>query len=496
MASLHTTPLLLILSSSLCFVIGRSNIVLILSDDQDSLSFAPIMKTMKLVAGKGANFRNSFVNTPLCCPSRATLLTGLYQHNTEVFNNSIEGNCNSKRWQRRYEPLTFAEEFFTAGYRTFYAGKYLNQYGSSKAGGLKHIPKGWQWWAGLKGNSRYYNYTLSINGTARHFSTSYLTDHIHQMALEFLKGQSSQTPPFLMVLAPPAPHAPYTPSTKYAKLKLNTSVPRSPNFNPPRQKDKHWMIRLPPNKLPRKVIDKVDEFWRQRWRTLMSVDDIVAGIIHTLNSIGLLNNTFVLVTSDNGYHLGHYGLPWDKRQPYDTDIRVPLFIRGPGIKRQVLHNPVITADIAPTLLEMAGLNIPSHMDGKSFLSLLRSKRKTFQTRAFLVEHSGEGGKSVSTDCPWFGDSGLSNCSPESACKCQDSRNNTYSCVRTIGPKLNSLLCKFKDKENFIEAYNLLSDPYQLRNIAPQMKNHDISRGLSTLKKLQSCSGISCSNLHI
>lgn len=494
MASLQISPLLLLLSY-LCFVVSKSNIVLILSDDQDTLSFAPMTKTMKLVASKGATLKNSFVNTPLCCPSRSTLLTGLYQHNTGVLNNSIEGNCNSNKWQRRYEPLTFAQEFLTAGYKTFYAGKYLNQYGSHKTGGLSHVPKGWQWWAGLKGNSRYYNYTLSINGTARHFPTSYLTDHIYEMALEFLKGQSLQTAPFLMMLAPPAPHAPYTPSPKYAKLHLNTSVPRTPNFNPSMQKDKHWMMRLPPNQLPASIVEQIDEYWRQRWRTLKSVDDMVAGIIHTLSNIGLLDNTFVLVTSDNGYHLGHYGLPWDKRQPYDTDIRVPLFIRGPGVKRQMLHNPVMTADIAPTLLDMAGLSIPSHMDGTSFLQSLYSKQKKhYLTRSFLVEHSGEGGKSISVACPWFGDSGLSNCSPESACKCQDARNNSYSCVRTVGPKLDSLLCKFNDREHFLEAYNLVSDPYQMKNIARQLKKN--ARGLTILKKLQSCLGSSCSIFNI
>lgn len=135
------------------------------------------------------------------------------------------------------------------------------QYGSHKAGGLEHVPKGWQWWAGLKGNSRYYNYTLSINGTAKHFSSSYLTDHIvryliiltsvaffslskiyfftflqHELSLEFLRSQSAEANPFLMILAPPAPHAPYTPSPKYAKAFPNVSVPRTPNFNPSEQK--------------------------------------------------------------------------------------------------------------------------------------------------------------------------------------------------------------------------------------------------------------------
>ncbi|XP_034251811.1 N-acetylglucosamine-6-sulfatase-like isoform X2 [Thrips palmi] len=459
----------------LCSVYAkRKNVVLFLTDDQDNFNY--------------------FVNTPLCCPSRSTLLTGLYQHNTRVLNNSIEGNCNSVEWQHKHEPNAFVESFYGAGYRTFYAGKYLNQYGSHKAGGLEHVPKGWQWWAGLKGNSRYYNYTLSVNGSAKHFPTSYLTDHIHELSLEFLKSQSAHTPPFFMMVAPPAPHAPYTPSPKYAKAFSNVSVPRTPNFNPSVQKDKHWMLRLPPNPLPSDVLLKIDENYRLRWRTLMSVDDMISSVIRAIDQIGLLEETYILVTSDNGYHLGHYGLPWDKRQPYDTDVRVPFFIRGPGVKRQALPHPVMTADIAPTLLDMAGLHIPLHMDGRSFLAALQSKRKRFKKRAFLIENMGEGGKSVSPECPWHGDLGLSNCGPESACKCQDARNNTYACVRSIGPNENSLFCKFNDEENFLEAYDMVSDPYQMKNIAQLMKKTDIQRYLLKLKSLQSCSGNLCIQL--
>ncbi|KAJ1530549.1 hypothetical protein ONE63_005437 [Megalurothrips usitatus] len=490
MALLQGFPFLFILQ--LCLVVGKPNIVLIVTDDQDNLSSTPMTKTMRLVANRGATLTNSFVNTPLCCPSRSTLMTGLYQHNTQVWNNSLEGNCNSVVWQRRHEPHTFAQIFHDAGYRTFYAGKYLNQYGSHKAGGLSHVPKGWQWWAGLKGNSRYSNYTLSVNGTARHYHTSYLTDHIHELALEFLRSQSMDGPPFLMMLAPPAPHAPYTSSPKYDKYFMNESVPRTPNFNPSKQNDKHWLVRLPPDLLPHDVLARIDENWRRRWRTLKSVDDMVAGIVRALSDIGLLKETFILVTSDNGYHLGHYGLPWDKRQPYDTDIRVPFFIRGPGVKKQHLQQMVMTADIAPTLLDMAGLHVPQHMDGISFLPALQTKRKKITKRAILIEYSGEGGKSVSPDCPWQEDSGLSNCSPESACKCQDARNNTYVCVRTIGANQDSVLCKFNDAQGFFEAYNLVHDPYQMKNIAFEMKETQMKRGIKILKKLQACRGIACS----
>lgn len=148
------------------------NIVLIIADDLDLFldGMTPMQNTLDLIGSKGATFSNCFVASPICCPNRASILTGKYQHNHLVVNNSINGGCNNIEWQELQEPNTFAaylkKKMF---YTTFYAGKYLNQYGDKIVGGAAHIPIGWDWWAGLIGNSKYYNYILSINGTEKKF---------------------------------------------------------------------------------------------------------------------------------------------------------------------------------------------------------------------------------------------------------------------------------------------------------------------------------------
>ena len=117
----------------------------------------PLEKTRRLLGDAGATFSNAFASTPICCPSRSTILTGRYQHNTKVLNNTIDGNCSSPAWQQNMEPSNIGAKLQPLGYKTFYAGKYLNMYGLKKAGGVEHVPKGWDSWNALVGNSRLVN---------------------------------------------------------------------------------------------------------------------------------------------------------------------------------------------------------------------------------------------------------------------------------------------------------------------------------------------------
>ena len=179
---------------------------------------------------------------------------------------------------------------------------------------------------------RYYNYTLSINGKAEvhgdNYEDDYLTDVIGRKADEFLdayevlrnqKGVNNMNP-FLMVLSTPAPHDPFTPAPQYADVFSNLTAPRTPAFNYVQnvEEQKHWFMRTPPTPLSANLVDKVDEVFRNRWRTLLSVDDMIEKVMNRLNKLELLDNTFVILTSDHGYHLGTFGLTIDKRMPYET----------------------------------------------------------------------------------------------------------------------------------------------------------------------------------
>uniref|UniRef100_A0A2C9LAN5 Sulfatase N-terminal domain-containing protein n=1 Tax=Biomphalaria glabrata TaxID=6526 RepID=A0A2C9LAN5_BIOGL len=283
------------------------NIVLILTDDQDVALFGqyPMPKTKQLIADAGMTFTNMFVSSPLCCPSRSSILTGQFVHNHMVTNNSQSGNCSSTSWQSSAEKKTFPVYLQANGYKTFFAGKYLNEYGSPQAGGVAHVPPGWDDWNGLVGNSVYYNYTLSVQGQAEshgdNYQQDYLTDVIHRKAVNFLNSVSSRKP-FFMMLSTPACHQPFTSAPQYLQNFTDRKAPRTKHFNI-HGKDKHWLVEKTITPMPNDTVELIDDFFRNRWRTLLSVDDMAEGVVNKLKAIGELNNTYIFFTSDNGYHL-------------------------------------------------------------------------------------------------------------------------------------------------------------------------------------------------
>lgn len=440
----------------------RPNFVLILTDDQDVVlgGMDPMTNVQRFIGKEGITFTNSYVTSPICCPSRASLLTGMYVHNHKTVNNSLHGGCYGENW-KYHEKQTFATILQEAGYDTFYAGKYLNQYGTKEAGGPEVVPPGWTEWRGLVGNSVYYNYTLSNNGVPTFSTNSYLTDVIRELGVSYIENQT-ESKPFLMVLAPPAPHQPFTPAPRHKDAFNNVTVVKSPNFNIIAE-DKHWLLRMPPSPLPDAMLPELDQVYRSRWETLLSVDEMVADIIGALETQALLDNTYVVFTSDNGYHIGQNSQVYDKRQPYETDIKVPLLIKGPGLKKNVENRqPVLNIDLAPTIIKLAGLDIPNNVDGRP----IDVHNEDIGERNMLIEYYGEGKDgSVDKECPWKYDSGnLAQCYPQYSCKCQDAKNNTYACIRHIAERIDKKYCLFADNENFSEMYNIADDPYELENI--------------------------------
>jgi N-acetylglucosamine-6-sulfatase len=505
MVMMFASFILVLLFAFSCVNSSRApNIVFVLTDDQDVEigGMNPMPKTRKLIGDAGIVFKNAFVTSPLCCPSRSSILTGNYAHNNGAINNSLSGNCSSATWQRKSETNTFAVHLRKLGYDTFFAGKYLNQYGDKKAGGVAHVPPGWKEWHGLVGNSKYYDYMLSVNGKeeahGHEYNKDYLTNLISERAVEFLTRQTTSTP-FLMMLSTPACHAPFTPAPQYNETFSNLTAPRNGSFNF-YSEDKHWLARSVKHPLTPASLDVIDKTYRARWQTLLSVDDLVERIVRTLDKTNLLNNTYIVFMSDNGYHLGQLSFPYDKRQLYEFDIRVPLMVRGPNITGgQVRQEIILNIDIAPTFIDLA-TNFhqppppPPGMDGQSFKTVLLSDglvpSSAWRTE-FLVEHAGEVQEVVS-ECPQLSHQKVSYCFPD--CVCEDSSNNTYGCVRIINATVNFIYCLFADDESFVEVYNLTNDPFQLKNVA-----HDTSPLLlmelnKRLLQLSVCSGSTCQQL--
>ncbi|ELT91586.1 hypothetical protein CAPTEDRAFT_122955 [Capitella teleta] len=476
----------------------QPNIIFILTDDQDVElgGMTPMVSAKKLIGDKGITFDNMFVTSPLCCPSRSAILTGMYNHNNRAINNSISGNCSSPQWQQTAEKETFAAHLKKQGYNTFFAGKYLNQYGYKPSGGVEHVPPGWDDWNGLVGNSVYYNYSLSVNGKEeKHgdkYPDDYLTDVISKKAERFLENEHETFgSPFFMMLSTPACHAPFTPAPQHRDKFANVTAPRDGSFNK-YDANRHWLVRNAKHPMGNESMKLIDPVFRNRWRTLLSVDDLITKLFTTLETKGFLEDTYVFYAADNGYHLGQLSLPYDKRQLYEFDIRVPLMVRGPGIKAgQKRKEIILNIDLAPTFIDIAGKIPPSSMDGSTFKSVLLDKStnvsSTWRTD-FMVEHTGETQDNVK-ECPSKSHKGVAQCFPD--CVCEDSYNNTYSCVRSITDKGNSMYCEFSDSENFVELYDLSKDPHQLKNIAKSVDPKILVGMNKRLVELTICEGPTC-----
>ncbi|XP_041366785.1 N-acetylglucosamine-6-sulfatase-like [Gigantopelta aegis] len=435
-----------------------------------------------------------FVTSPLCCPSRSSILTGKYVHNHGALNNSVVGNCSSGYWQQQQEKTAFPVYLQKQGYTNFFAGKYLNQYGFKKTGGVGHVPPGWHWWNGLVGNSKYYGYSLSVNGTeekhGHNYTADYLTDVIHRRAIDFLQQQTKHSAPFFMMLSTPSCHAPFTPAPQYNDSFSGIQAPRDGSFDV-HGKGKHWLIEQAITPMPHDTVTAIDDIFRNRWRTLLSVDDMVEDVVKMLQVKRLLENTYIFFSSDNGYHLGQFSLPNDKRQLYEFDIRVPLMVRGPGIEpKHVSLATVLNIDLAPTFLDLARIRPPSDMDGVSMVPILHPSKTTFEDigRNFLVEHYGEHTDEIA-NCPQYKDQGMANCNNH--CVCEDSWNNTYTCLRSTTQENIYKFCELKDNQNFVEMYNLMLDPLEIMNVAKTASPELVSHLSQELSFLSTCSGKSC-----
>jgi arylsulfatase A-like enzyme/uncharacterized metal-binding protein len=370
------------------------NIVMILTDDEDvqlgSVDYMPNVK--KLLSAQGVSFSNMYVPLSLCCPSRTTILRGQYPHNTGVLTNNLPDGGFEKAFAENLETATMATVLHGAGYRTVLLGKYLNGYPDTAP--ANYIPPGWdEWYSPYAGNPySEYNYTLNENGTLKVYGATpadYLTDVIRAKAVDFIKrGPPAQ--PLFVYFATYAPHSPYTPAPRHATLFPDVKAPRPPSFNEPDTTDKPDYIKTRPL-LTQNQIDNIDEAYRNRLRALQAVDEAIGDLVATLSSTGRLSNTYIVFTADNGYHMGEHRLLPGKYTPYETDLHVPLVIRGPGVVPGVVRTQFVgNLDLAPTFADFAGAPPLPFFDGRSLKPLLGPSVPSAWRRAFLLEEFNQG----------------------------------------------------------------------------------------------------------
>lgn len=381
----------------------RANIVFFITDDQDQMlgaSFPPLndatpfRRTAEVLAGAGATATNTFVHTPICCPSRSELLSGRYLHNikqkpgTTPKPSAVCMHVNESKINNH----TFAKPLHDAGYAVGMFGKYLNNVPDWKV-----APPGFDAWLANGGGDyiapRFGAKNLSFagipDGMVNFGVDDYTTSVVGNISLAWIKTvvQSDASPPFFAYIAPKAAHEPFIPAPWYLDAWDPSWPAHEPRDNPAyncsaeSRADKHGNLATQPMITPeaQRVITGV---YKNRWRTLMSVDDLIGDAVQACDDLGVLDSTYFFFTSDHGFQLGENNILMDKRHVYDFDTRVHLLARGPGIAPGSLFPyPATLVDLAPTFLGIAGLPKPPTMDGHSLMPLLASDEVPAQALA-------------------------------------------------------------------------------------------------------------------
>ena len=449
----------------------KPNIVFILADDmrKDDLTYMP--KTLSLLGDTGMTFSNAYVSNALCCPARATIMRGQYAHNTGVWDN-INGTDGG--WQgyksNNNETDNLATSLDDAGYRTALIGKYLNGYNNTT-----YKPPGWdKWFATFTFD--YFNYDVNDNGTIRHFGTTesaYLTDVLRKQTQSFIdpSGAVAKSKPFFAYVTPLAPHAPAQPAPRHLHTTYDgVKAPRLDSFNEFEVLDKPPWIQSLPSLTSAQIAD-LDKLHEKRVETLQALDDLVEGVVSRLQSSGRLSNTYIVFTSDNGYHLGEHRIIHGKGRPYEEDNHMPLLIRGPGVAAgSSTEELVLNTDYFPTFSELAGIQTPSYVDGRSLQPLLTGTATDSNWRsAILLEahQSKQGGET-----PTY--SGILDNSGRKYIEYEGGVREFYNLGATpCGEPTN----------------NLGADPCELTNIYdPATPPDDLAARLQVLK---SCAGVTC-----
>ena len=374
----------------------KPNFLFVLVDDQpyDAVGFSnryPFLKTPNIdkLAKEGVNVKNFFVTQSICSPSRASFLTGTYPH--------IHGvNQNNKYvdpdWTN-YAP--FSTHLQKSGYETAHIGKIHMAWKRGK----EHIRPGFDYWFSFIGQGQYFNPKINDNGIETQIE-GYMTDILTDKTVAWLVNKRDPDKPFSLNLWHKAVHEKHLPAPRHEDLFQDDPLPEPP-FDTHKETFKgkpEWLRRKTygfkwnendkiPEELPEITWPINKHKYMQLLRSLIAVDESLGKVIKTLEEIGELENTVIIYSSDNGYFMGEHTFI-DKRLAYENSMRVPMIIRYPKLisKSSVVDEQCLNIDIAPTILDLAGVNKPSYMQGESMLKLISGKKDKSWRKSMLFEY--------------------------------------------------------------------------------------------------------------
>ena len=435
----------------------KPNFLFVLVDDQphDAVGFSnryPFLKTPNIdkLAEEGVNIKNFFVTQSICSPSRASFLTGTYPH--------IHGvNQNNKYvdpdWTN-YAP--YSVHLQNSGYETAHIGKIHMAHKRGK----DHVRPGFDYWFSFIGQGQYFNPNVNDNGKEIKLE-GYITDILTEKTIDWLKNKRDPDKPFSVNLWHKAVHEKHLPAPRHKDLFKNEPLPEPPyemhketfKGKPEWQRRKTFGFKWDKNKKVPKVLEEkrwpINKFKNmQLLRSLIAIDESLGSVLKALDEIGELENTVIIYSSDNGYFMGEHTYK-DKRLAYESSIRVPMIISYPKLisKNTVIHEQCLNIDLAPTILELAGINKPKYMQGESMVKLMSGKKDKSWRKSIFFEYY------VDDAWPYAG--------PDQVAV----RTNEYKLV-------DNFL-----KDDIDELYDLINDPGEMKNLINNANYDDIENEL-------------------
>ncbi len=436
------------------------NIVFILTDDL-SMNLLQFMPHVLQMQKDGVTFTNYFVTDSLCCPSRSSIFTGRFPHDTGVFKNTGEDGGYSAFRKNGNEQVTFATALSAGGYRMAMLGKYLNGYRPFH----DSVAAGWKTWAVAGNGYPEFNYVLNQDGKVVRYDnkpTDYLTDVLSGIAVRFIKEQADV--PFLIEVATFAPHAPYVPAPRDANAFPSLRAPQTGAFNAaPDANAPKWLRSH--RALSDADVAAIDRDFRKRAQSVLAVDKMIGELQAAVAAIGEEKNTYFIFSSDNGYHMGEHRLMPGKMTAFDTDIHVPLVITGPGISAGHTAEEIVeNIDLCPTFTEIGGASPPPTADGRSLITLMHGQTVSDWRKSALVEHHGPNRDPKDPDHPAL----------------RSGNPTTYEAIRGR----TWVYVEYVDGER--EYHNLIIDPDELRNTYFSLSGEQKTSLHEVLQAIESC----------